>query len=68
MKWLILLGLLASLSLLVSQMARAGELPKVGEAAPDLDLPDQNGVRHNLGEFAGKWLVLYFYPKDDTPG
>ena len=68
MKWLILLGLLASLSLLVSQMARAGELPKVGEAAPDFDLPDQNGVRHNLGEFAGKWLVLYFYPKDDTPG
>ena len=68
MKWLILLGLLASLSLLVSQMARAGELPKVGEGAPDFDLPDQNGVRHNLGEFAGKWLVLYFYPKDDTPG
>ena len=68
MKWLILLGLLASLFLLVSQMARAAELPKVGEPAPGFDLPDQNGVRHNLGEFAGKWLVLYFYPKDDTPG
>lgn len=68
MKWLILLGLLASLSLWVSQMARAAELPKIGEPAPGFDLPDQNGVRHNLGEFAGKWLVLYFYPKDDTPG
>ncbi len=68
MKWLILLGLLASLFLLVSQMARAAELPKVGGPAPGFDLPDQNGVRHNLGEFAGKWLVLYFYPKDDTPG
>ena len=68
MKWLILFGLLASLSLLVSQMAHAAELPKVGEPAPNFDLPDQDGVRHNLGEFAGKWLVLYFYPKDDTPG
>ncbi|MFA5825023.1 MAG: peroxiredoxin [Gallionellaceae bacterium] len=51
-----------------SQMARAGELPKVGEAAPDFSLPDQNGVMRSLKEFSGKWLVLYFYPKDDTPG
>ncbi len=68
MKWLILLGLLASLSLLVSQMARAAELPRVGDAAPDFQLPDQDGVRHSLADFAGKWLVLYFYPRDDTPG
>lgn len=68
MKWLILFGLLASLALLLGQVARAGELPKVGEAAPDFELPDQNGVGHTLKEFAGKWLVLYFYPKDDTPG
>jgi len=68
MKWLILFGLFAALALLVTQMARAGELPKVGEAAPDFDLPDQNGVKHSLKEFAGQWLVLYFYPKDDTPG
>ena len=68
MKWLILFGLFAALALFVSQLARAGELPKVGEAAPDFELSDQNGVKHNLKEFAGKWLVLYFYPKDDTPG
>jgi peroxiredoxin Q/BCP len=68
MKWLILSGLFAALALLVTQMARAGELPKVGEAAPDFELPDQNGLSHNLKEFTGKWLVLYFYPKDDTPG
>ncbi len=68
MKWLILFGLFAALAMLVSQAARAGELPKVGETAPDFELPDQDGVKHNLGEFAGKWLVLYFYPKDDTPG
>ena len=68
MKWLILLGLFAALSLLLMQMARAGELPKVGDAAPDFELPDQNGVVHGLQQYAGKWLVLYFYPKDDTPG
>ena len=36
--------------------------------APDFDLTDSNGVHHRLGDFAGKWVVLYFYPKDDTPG
>jgi len=36
--------------------------------APDFTLPDQNGVDHSLAEYAGKWLVLYFYPADDTPG
>jgi len=40
----------------------------VGKAAPDFDLPDQHGVFHTLKEYRGKWLVLYFYPKDDTPG
>ncbi|MDD4911122.1 MAG: peroxiredoxin [Sideroxydans sp.] len=68
MKWMILFGLVAAFGLLVSQMARAGELPKVGEPAPDFNLPDQNGESHQLKDFAGKWLVLYFYPKDDTPG
>lgn len=68
MKWLILFGLFASLMLLIVQTARAGELPKVGEAAPDFNLPDQEGKPHRLQDYAGKWLVLYFYPKDDTPG
>jgi peroxiredoxin Q/BCP len=31
-------------------------------------LPDQNGDNHSLKDYAGQWLVLYFYPKDDTPG
>ena len=69
MKWLIILGLLGTLvTLWMSQAARAGEIPKVGEAAPGFSLPDQNGQVHALREYAGKWLVLYFYPKDDTPG
>ncbi len=68
MKWLILIGLLAALVLVLYRRGRAGELPKAGEAAPDFDLPDQNGLPHSLKAYAGKWLVLYFYPKDDTPG
>ena len=36
--------------------------------APDFSLKDQDGVTKTLADFAGKWLVLYFYPKDDTPG
>jgi len=36
--------------------------------AIDFILPDQNGIVRSLNNFKGKWLVLYFYPKDDTPG
>jgi peroxiredoxin Q/BCP len=68
MKWLLLFGLFAALSLLVIRMARAGELPGIGAAAPVFELPDQHGVTHGLQQYAGKWLVLYFYPRDDTPG
>lgn len=39
-----------------------------GQKAPAFDLPDQNGKFHRLSDYSGKWLVLYFYPKDDTPG
>lgn len=36
--------------------------------APTFSLKDQDGNTHSLGDYAGKWVVLYFYPKDDTPG
>jgi peroxiredoxin Q/BCP len=39
-----------------------------GEAAPDFRLMDQNGEVHRLSGYQGGWVVLYFYPKDDTPG
>jgi peroxiredoxin Q/BCP len=69
MKWLaIMAALVVFASLLVARAARAGELPEVGKPAPDFNLPDQNGQQHALKDFRGKWLVLYFYPKDDTPG
>ncbi|HSW92625.1 MAG TPA: peroxiredoxin [Patescibacteria group bacterium] len=36
--------------------------------APDFTLQDESGKTHSLADYKGKWLVLYFYPKDDTPG
>src|SRR3989344_876192 len=36
--------------------------------APDFELPDQNAVNHKLSDYHGRWIILYFYPKDDTPG
>lgn len=41
---------------------------KTGDPAPQFTLGDQNGKRHSLSDHRGHWLVLYFYPKDDTPG
>jgi peroxiredoxin Q/BCP len=41
---------------------------KVGTKAPAFTLQDQDEHQVSLGDFAGKWVVLYFYPKDDTPG
>ena len=43
-------------------------LPQVHSKAPDFSLPDQGGEPHKLSDYAGKWVLLYFYPKDDTPG
>ena len=39
-----------------------------GTKAPAFELPDQNGVVHTLEEYRGKKVILYFYPKDNTPG
>jgi thioredoxin-dependent peroxiredoxin len=48
--------------------AHSAPAPETGMAAPAFHLADQAGIWHNSGEYRGKWLVLYFYPKDDTPG
>jgi len=39
-----------------------------GQVAPDFNLQDQNGEWHTLDNYKGKWVVLFFYPKDQTPG
>ena len=41
---------------------------EVGTKAPDFELPDQNGEMHKLSDYAGKKVILYFYPRDNTPG
>jgi len=46
----------------------APTMPSVGQAAPGLSLPDDTGVQRDLAERRGHWTVVYFYPKDDTPG
>ncbi len=40
----------------------------IGKLAPDFTLPDQEGKSHTLSDYQGKWVLVYFYPKDDTPG
>jgi len=42
--------------------------PAVGSAAPAFSLPDQSGQIRSLEDYRGSWLLLYFYPRDDTPG
>jgi thioredoxin-dependent peroxiredoxin len=45
-----------------------GAAPAVGKPAPAFKLQDQAGKWHSLADYQGKWVALYFYPKDDTPG
>ena len=56
------------LSLLILTATARAEVPAIGAAAPGFSLPDQNGATRRLAEWRGRWVVLYFYPKDDTPG
>lgn len=53
--------------MLICGVATAAGL-SAGDAAPGFALHDQQGQQHRLADYHGQWLVLYFYPKDDTPG
>jgi peroxiredoxin Q/BCP len=44
------------------------QMPQAGEPAPDFSLPDDTGAPRSLGDARGRWLVLYFYPRDETAG
>lgn len=59
---------LVVLALAGSFLAVAASMPAVGTAAPTFSLPSEDGTQVNLQNFRGKWVVLYFYPKDGTPG
>lgn len=56
------------LGLLVLGTTLFAAAPKVGQMAPDFTLPSQDGSKVSLHDFRGKWVVLYFYPKDGTSG
>jgi peroxiredoxin Q/BCP len=44
------------------------DMPTTGDQAPEIALPDETGTVHRLADQHGRWTILYFYPKDDTPG
>lgn len=60
--------ILLTLCLLPFAGLALADAPAVGSAAPDFKLQDQNNKWHQLSDYQGQWVVLYFYPKDDTPG
>ena len=49
-------------------MPKAKATPQIGDEAPYFRLQDQNFQWHTLEDYKGRWVVLYFYPKADTPG
>jgi peroxiredoxin Q/BCP len=63
-----LTAILALALTMTSLQSMAGQTPAVGAAAPGFRLQDQNGEWHDLEDYRGSWLAVYFYPKDDTPG
>ena len=48
--------------------ALAADNVEIGAPAPEFELPDQDGQLHSLEDYRDRWVVLYFYPKDETPG
>ncbi len=67
----ILLGIALAVVLVffgVRAFAASDPIPQVGQTAPQFSLPSQEGTPVSLSQFKGKWVVLYFYPKDQTSG
>lgn len=57
----------AAALLTIGPFAQAEQV-RAGDPAPDFELTDQSGQVHSIEDYRGKWVALYFYPKDDTPG
>jgi thioredoxin-dependent peroxiredoxin len=64
----LLLGVVLVLIVLVPRLLSHSAAPSEGSNAPDFTLPSQEGSPVSLRDYRGKWVVLYFYPKDQTPG
>ena len=61
-------SLLLAAALVLLAGPAAADQPAAGTAAPDFRLQDQKGDWHELSQYQGQWVALYFYPKNDTPG
>jgi len=68
LKAFLLVLVVAVLFLLLSRLLSRTTMPPEGTAAPDFTLRSQDGSAVSLKDYRGKWVVLYFYPKDQTPG
>ena len=68
LKIVLLLVAVAVLIVLVPRLMSRSTPPAEGSNAPDFTLPSQEGSAVTLKDYRGKWVVLYFYPKDQTPG
>jgi len=64
----ILVLTIAATLVLLPSISRAASVPQPGASAPNFSLPSQDGSKISLDQFRGKWVVLYFYPKDMTSG
>lgn len=64
----ILTVLLSTLALACAPQAIPDDQPLAGESAPAFRLQDQNNSWHSLADYRGEWVVMFFYPKADTPG
>jgi thioredoxin-dependent peroxiredoxin len=64
----LLLAVVVVLIVLVPRLLSHSAAPSEGSDAPDFSLPSQEGSSVSLKDYRGKWVVLYFYPKDQTPG
>jgi peroxiredoxin Q/BCP len=68
LKIVLLLAVIVVLVVLVPRLLSRSATPSEGSNAPDFTLPSQEGSPVSLKDYRGKWVVLYFYPKDQTPG
>ncbi len=65
---ILLLAVVVVLIVLVPRLLSHSSTPSEGSSAPDFTLPSQEGSPVSLRDYRGTWVVLYFYPKDQTPG
>jgi peroxiredoxin Q/BCP len=61
-------AVVASVIVSFTSIGMANEQVTTGDTAPEFELPDQHGQLHSLEDYRDQWVVLYFYPKDETPG